>query len=336
MKRKRQMTARAVAECIGARLTGNSDFLISGMASPAAASEEDVIIVFKNAEIGSTRARVAVVANDHALPGVETLLHVDEPRVAFARLSALFAPLPHDCSGQHPTACVAPDADVHPEASIGPFCVVEAGARIGAGTTLLASCYVGSGVSIGSGCLLYPSVVLYSGTELGDRVIVHANTTVGLDGFAFVTEDPIHPKVHSLGQVIVEDDVEIGAGTGIQRGTLDPTRIGRGTKIGSQIEIGHNCRIGEYCLLVGQIGMAGSVTVGDRVSIAAGVIIRDHVNIGANSTVMMGSHVVRDAPPGSVLLGSPAQDHRAEKSRYRGLTDLVSQTRSEEAGRNSV
>lgn len=318
------MTASAVADVIGAQLEGNPERTLRGLASPSSATEDDLIVVFSAAGLRErTKAQVAVVHRGCTLPDVETHLYVEEPRIALARLSGLFAPASRTVPGRHPTACISPDAYIDPTASVGPFCVVEPGARVGAETRLVSNVYVAAGVYVGARCLMLPGVVLYPGTVIGDRVTIHANSAVGVDGYAYVTEDPSYPKVYSLGGVFVEDDVEIGAGTGIQRGTLDWTSIGRGTKIGSQVEIAHNCRIGEYCLLVGKLTIAGSVTLGDRVFVAAGACIRDHVSVGSRSKIMMCAAVTRDLPEGSTVLGSPAQDHELEKTRYRVLSRLA-------------
>jgi len=155
------------------------------------------------------------------------------------------------------------------------------------------------------------------------RVIVHACARLGCDGFGFITEAPTHPKVHSLAGLRIDDDVEIGANTTIERGTLTDSVIGRGTKIGDGCHIGHNLECGEYCLFVGHIAIAGTVRIGDRVTIAAGVIVRDHVTIGEGAVLMMGCHVTGDVPPGARMLGSPALPEAEQKARSRLLRTLA-------------
>ncbi|MBI4556322.1 MAG: UDP-3-O-(3-hydroxymyristoyl)glucosamine N-acyltransferase [Candidatus Hydrogenedentes bacterium] len=315
-----------LAEKLGARLIGDPSLDVTGLADPASATADDIVVIFSSSNgLANTQAKVAVVPQGYQNVQDITLLYVDEPRTAFATLTSLFRPQAPVHPGIHLSAQVAPAVEVAFAASIGPLCVVESHARIGPETVLRANVFVGEGAQIGRDCLLHPGVVLYPGTCLGDHVTIHANSTIGLDGFAFVTEHPDHPKVHSLGRVVIEDDVEIGAGSGIQRATLGETRIGRGTKIGSQVEIGHNCRLGQYCLLAGKNGLAGSVTLGDRVFMGVGASVRDHVTVGNHVKVMMSSTVTHDIADNEVVLGFPAQPHEPEKNRYKALSRLAEQ-----------
>jgi UDP-3-O-[3-hydroxymyristoyl] glucosamine N-acyltransferase len=246
-------------------------------------------------------------------------------RVALAVLTALFDRGPARPDGIHPSAVVAPDARIGPSVTLGAHVVVGPASRVGEGTSVLANVTIGAGVSIGARCTIHPGVVIGDRVAIGDRVIVHPNAVIGADGFSFLpVRNPdgsqgaagMPARIHSLGTVIIGDDVEIGASTTIDRATLRATRIGRGTKIDNQVQIAHNVVIGESCLICGQVGIAGSATIGDRVLIAAGCGLSDHVTVGSDSVVMAMSGVGMDVKPGTAVLGIPAVDPDVWKQRY--------------------
>ncbi|MCW5774006.1 MAG: UDP-3-O-(3-hydroxymyristoyl)glucosamine N-acyltransferase, partial [Rhodospirillaceae bacterium] len=226
--------------------------------------------------------------------------------------------------GIHPSAAIDPSAVVGEGAAIGPFCHVGPGARIGARTRIVSKSPIGPGAAIGADCLIHAGARIGDRCVLGDRVILQPNVVIGADGFGYVTPEKgsiesaketggrIEAKntalvrIHSIGNVVIGDDVEIGAGTCIDRGTLGATRIGRGTKIDNLVQIGHNCTIGENCLIAGMCGLSGSVTVGNRVTLAGGVGVADHVKIGDDAIVMARSGVATAVPPREVWGGYPA------------------------------
>jgi UDP-3-O-[3-hydroxymyristoyl] glucosamine N-acyltransferase len=224
---------------------------------------------------------------------------------------------------------VARDAVIDPSASIGAYVVIGAGSRIGARTRILPHVTIGAGVMIGADGLIHAGVRIGDRVTCGDRVIVQPNAAIGGDGFSFIPvrgrdgELASHStplRIHSLGVVILEDDVEIGAGTTIDRATLQATRIGRGTKIDNQVQVGHNVTIGECCLIAGMSGISGSVTLGDRVLVGGGVGIADHVTVGSDAMLGAGSGIATNVAPGLRVWGSPAQPHdRAlEQMLYQG------------------
>jgi UDP-3-O-[3-hydroxymyristoyl] glucosamine N-acyltransferase len=224
----------------------------------------------------------------------------------------------------HPAAPLPPPS-IHPLASIdasarfGAECSVAAFVTVGAGSTFGARCRLHPRVSVGRNCRLgddvelYPGVVLYDNTVLGDRVIIHANAVIGADGFGYRIQDGRHTKVPQFGCVDVGDDVEIGAGTAIDRGTFGATRIGTGTKIDNLVQIGHNCSLGRHNMIVSQVGIAGSCTTGDYVVIAGQVGIADHVHIGDGAQLGARSGIHRDIGAGERILGAPGRPEHEEK-----------------------
>ncbi len=210
-------------------------------------------------------------------------------------------------------------ASIHPDARLGADCRVGPFATIGSGTALGNRCRVHDRVTIGRNCELgddvelYPGVVLYDGTVLGNRVIIHANAVIGADGFGYRPENGQHVKVPQLGRVEVGDDVEIGAGTTIDRATFGATRIGAGTKIDNLVQIGHNCTIGRHNLFVSQVGIAGSCTTGDYVVIAGQVGIADHVHVGDGAMIGARSGIHRDIGARERILGAPGRPESEEK-----------------------
>ena len=243
-----------------------------------------------------------------------TLIEVNDPLTAFISVVLHLHGKP-----QPPPPFIDPRAVVDPSAQIGPDATLEPFAVVGAGSVLGARCRLHSGVVIGRNCrlgddvVLYPHVVLYDGTILGHRVIVHANAVLGADGFGYRFQGGRHVKIPQFGTVEIGDDVEIGAGTTIDRGTFQATRIGAGTKIDNLVQIGHNCQIGQHNLFVSQVGIAGSCSTGEYVILAGQVGVADHVHIEAGAVIGARSGVVRDVPAGERMLGAPAKPESEEK-----------------------
>jgi UDP-3-O-[3-hydroxymyristoyl] glucosamine N-acyltransferase len=213
-------------------------------------------------------------------------------------------------AGVHPHAVIADGARVGARASIGAYAVIDAGAVVGDDVVVGAHCVIGPGVEIGDGCRLAPSVTLYAGTTLGRRVRVHAGARLGCDGFGYVFREGVHEKLPHVGRCIVEDDVEIGANTTIDRGSIDDTVIGTGTKIDNLVHIAHNVRIGRGCLIMAQVGIAGSVHVGDGCMLAGQVGVSGHHTIGAGARLAAQAGVFGDIPAGETWSGYPARPHR--------------------------
>lgn len=227
------------------------------------------------------------------------------PRYAFMLALRLLEkdlrPLP--AAGAHPSAVVSPSAKVEPSAHIGPCAVIEDGAEVGYGAVIGAQCYVGRGAKIGRATRLYPGVKVMDACELGAECIVHAGAVIGSDGYGYTSPRGVHEKIPQLGRVVIEDKVEIGANTAIDRAALEATLIGAGTKIDNLVHIAHNVRIGRNCLIIAQAGIAGSTSVGNGAIIAGQAGISDHVTIGDNSVVMAKTGIMSDLAPNQVVFG---------------------------------
>ena len=318
------MTLKELADRLHCRLEGEGSLPIRDLRPLEAAGPEDLALVADPANFSRLAAsRAGAVLLSETLPPVDRpALRVSDPHLAFARALALLHPLPEAPPGVHPTAVVAPDAEVAPGATVGPLSVVEPGARIGADSVLVAQVYVGAGVRIGTGCRIYPQVVLREGTLLGDRVILHSGAIIGADGFGYARDGARYVKIPQVGRVVLEDDVEIGANTAVDRATLGETRIGRGTKIDNLVQVGHNVTIGEDTVIVSQVGLSGSSRIGSRVTLAGQAGIVDHVTVGDGAVVGAQAGVPKDVPPGAVVLGAPAIPHLEFKRQLAALARL--------------
>ena len=318
------MLTRDIAQALGGRLDGDGAIEISRLVHPARAERPSDLALAISADAAAlltrTKAQAAVVSTHRPVPAgsLRAIISVPEGRLAFAKLSALFDPGPAHDAGIHPTAVVAPDAVLGEAVSIGPFSVVGARTRVGARTTIMPHVTIGADVAIGADGLFQSGVRIGDRVLIGDRVIVHPNAVIGSDGFSYAPDlntpisfspDVVVMRIHSLGTVAVGDDVEIGAGTTIDRSTLETTRIGSGTKIDNLVHIGHNVVIGKSCILAGMVGVSGSVTIGNRVRIAGRAGISDHVKVGDEAIIGPGSGVPTNVEAGASVLGYPAVAH---------------------------
>lgn len=323
------MKLRDIATALNARLVGDGSIEIERPVHPAdAEGARDLALAMEPKALEllkGSRARAAIVREEGKLRehGLDGYIVIGRSRYAMARLLELFPRPPHAEPGIHPTAAVAEDAELAGDVRVGPFCSVGPGAKIGAGSTLLGHVSVGAAAVIGVRCLFHPGARIGERVAIGDRVIIHQNASIGADGFSYVTPEPGSVesakessavaatndelvRINSIGTVILEDDVEVGACSAIDRGTVSATRVGRNTKIDDLVMIGHNCVIGENCMLCGQVGIAGSSTIGDRVVLGGKVGVGDHLTIGSDSVIAAGTMIGRNVAPRSVLMGYPA------------------------------
>ena len=308
-------TTAEIAKHLDGEVVGDAAATLKGFAPADHAKPGDLTFAenedyFVRAE---QSAATAIIADKRFKSAKKILIRVPNARIAFAKAMALFFPERTYAAGIHPTAVIAASAKVDASAHIGPYCVVGERVKIGARSVLQAGNFVGDDSKLGKEVNLFPNVTVYPHTEIGQRVRIHAGTVIGSDGFGYVQDGGIHRKVPQIGNVIVGDDVEIGANVTIDRGALGPTIIGKGTKIDNLVQIAHNVEIGEGSLIVAQAGISGSSKLGKYVVLAGQVGIAGHLKIGNQVTVAAKSGVMHDIPDGGKWLGIPAQPDKQAK-----------------------
>ena len=313
-------TARSLAEAVGAKLEGDGGVELRGVAAPERAGAHDLIYVekAKHAERASaSAARCVIAAENIALPG-KAVLRTAQPKLAFAKAAALILGKAPIATGIHPSAIVAPLARVSASAGIGPFSVIGEDARVGERTQIGAHSVVGAGCWIGDDCRIHPRVTLYAGVRIGHRVEIHSGAVIGADGFGYAHGEGRYWKFPQAGIVEIADDVEIGANTTIDRGSLDDTRIAEGVKLDNLVHIAHNCQIGAHTVMAAQAGLSGScefgkhVVVGGQAGFGEQCYLEDGAIIGGQSGVL-GGKVVRS---GQTVWGTPARPLEKFKEQF--------------------
>ena len=283
--------------------------------------------------VAASRAGLTLVGEDFpAVPG-KALLRVADPRARFFEIAIHFIPEP-ETDGRHPSAAIHPDAALGAGVAVGACAVIAAGAVVGDGSRIGPGAYIGPGARIGSDCLIGPNVSVLRDCEIGDRCILHPGVAIGGDGFGFRWDGTGHRKVPQLGRVVIEDDVEIGCNSCVDRATLGVTRVGRGTKIDNLVQVAHNVVVGRHSILVSQSGIAGSSTLGDGVVVAGQVAISDHLRVGDGARIGGQAGVVKDVAPGESLFGTPARPVKQalrESAALARLPDLIKQVKTQQA-----
>ncbi|MBI3567059.1 MAG: UDP-3-O-(3-hydroxymyristoyl)glucosamine N-acyltransferase [Gemmatimonadetes bacterium] len=317
-------TAARIAEHLEGEVVGDGNVALTGFSSADRAGPGDLIFAEKDTHFAAADASAAsaVLVSGPYSSTTKVVIRVRNARVAAARVLPLFFPPQEFAPGIHPSASVAPSADVHVSAHVGPGCVVGEGVTIGARTALLGGNHVGRDCQIGDDVRLFPNVVLYHDVRIGHRVVIHAGTVVGSDGYGYVFDQGRHRKVLQIGSVRVEDDVEIGANSAIDRAALGCTVIGAGTKIDNLVHVAHNVEFGKHCLIMGQCGFAGSTTFGDYCVIASQSGVAGHLTIGSQVTIGGKSGVTRDVPDKQTVLGYPAVPDKQAKRQWIGVQQL--------------
>ena len=317
-------TTEEIAKAIGGHVVGDASAALKNFTTIETAQAGDLTFA-ENEEFFSRAeqsAATAIIADKRFSSATKTLIQVPNARVAFAKALALFFPDPKFPAGIHPTAVVASTAKIDATAHVGPHCVIGERVSLGARAVLLAGNYVGDDSKLAEDVTLFPNVTVYAHSIIGQRVRIHANSVIGSDGFGYVQDGPIHRKVPQIGNVVIGDDVEIGAGVTIDRGALGSTTIGQGTKIDNLVQIGHNVQIGEGCLLISQVGIAGSTRLGNYVILAGQVGVAGHLKIGNQVIVAAKAGVMHDIPDGQKWMWIPAQPDRTVKRQLIGIQRL--------------
>ena len=335
-----------IAAALGARIEGDASLEVTGASEPESAGPEDLALAMapKFADgLARGRAQAALLWDgaEWEAMGLKAALFVPRGRYAMAALTQLMDPGPEIAAGIHPTAVIDPQAQIGEGAAIGPFVVIGRGARIGPRARIGPHVTIAEEAEIGSDVLLFAGARIGARVRIGARFIGHSGSVVGADGFSFVTPEKSAveevretlgtrsgaagqswTRIHSLGAVEVGEDVELGANSCIDRGTIRDTVIGAGTKIDNLIQVGHNVRIGRDCMLCGQCGVAGSAQLGDRVVVGGKSAVNDNIFVGDDVVIGGATNVFTNAPAGRVLLGSPATEMSRQLEIHKALRRL--------------
>ncbi len=330
-----ELTVFELAELCGATVDGDGSLTVLRPAALSEAGADEISFLAHSkyrSLLAETSAAAVLVTEAEARPHDRlTLLRCKDPGRAFTKVVEAFTEeLPGPELGVHPSAVVDRTAVIESGASIGALCSVGPQSIVAAGVVLHPHVTLGAGVHVGAGTEIHPNVTLYARTVVGERCLIHSGTVVGSDGFGFDPTPEGWVKVPQVGSVLIEDDVEIGAGCTIDRGRFGPTRIGRGSKIDNQVHMGHNVEIGEGCLLVAQVGIAGSAHLGKAVIIGGQSGVGGHVKVGDGARVGGQSAVFGDLEGGMDYLGHPAEPRRTSLRRLantRRLTGLFERVR---------
>ena len=313
-------TAAELAEYLQAALEGDPSERVSSIANPDSAAPNDLIYVehekFRN-RAQASKARCVI-----APPGLpftdKTVLRVSVPKLAFAKAAEWLLPSRRAPAGVHPSAVISASAKIAESVTIGPFVVVEDGVSIASGTQVGAFSFLGSGASVGEDCRLLPRVTLYPGARIGSRVTLHSGVVIGGDGFGYVFGEGKHWKFPQVGGVEISDDVEIGCGTTIDRGSLGTTKIGSGVKIDNLVQVGHNVQIGDHSIIAAQVGISGSCSIGRNVMLGGQAGLGEHCSLedgviaGGQSGILPNKVIRAD----QVVWGTPARTLSKFKEEY--------------------
>ena len=313
-------TAQELAEFLACMLEGDGTEPLSGVAAPEAAGSHDLIYVEKGSHVSrasASQARCVVIAPGLAMDG-KTLLRASNPKLAFAKAAAWLVPPAPIAIGIHPTAVIASTAQLAKRVAVGPYVVIEENVKIGEGTEIGAFCFIGRETNLGTNCRLYPRVTLYAGAWLADGVTVHSGAVIGSDGFGYVAESGKRWKFPQVGQLRIGNDVEIGANTTIDRGSLDRTEIASGVKIDNLVHIAHNVQIGENTVIAAQTGISGSAVIGKEVAFGGQAGLGDHCTIedgaviGGQAGILPGKTI----RSGTIVWGTPARALQKFKEQF--------------------
>lgn len=328
------MKVSQVSQLIGGKVSGDGATEIRGVAGLESAGPEDLSFVEGPHALEAARSSKAgcILLRDELELAGRTSIQVANPKWAFVRATAAILPAGPAEQGIHPTAVIALDSKLAPTVSVGAHTVVGRHVRVGERTRLGAGVTLGEGVEIGADCVIHPRVTVYAGTRIGNQVILHAGVVLGSDGFGYVFAEGRHNKFPQLGSLVIEDNVEIGSNTTIDRGSLGTTVIGEGTKIDNLVQIAHNVRVGRHSVIAAQTGISGSAEIGNYVVMAGQVGVGPKARIEDNSIIAGQSGVLdgKTVRKGSTLWGTPARPIAQIKKIYASLAGLPDLARAVE------
>ncbi|HVN69572.1 MAG TPA: UDP-3-O-(3-hydroxymyristoyl)glucosamine N-acyltransferase [Candidatus Binatia bacterium] len=335
-------TLDELAALVGGRVAGDGSVRIERIATVEDAGSDALTFAtsqaFFAAAQASAAAAILVDAELAGEAGAKPLLVVENARHALARLLEECRPQRPRGPYRHPSAVVEPDARLAGDVYVGARAYVGRNAVVGAGSVIGPGAYVGDDVAIGESAWIHAGAAVMPGNRIGDRVVLHAGCVIGSEGFGWAFVDGRSERIPQIGNVVLENDVEIGANTCVDRAQTGSTRIGEGTKIDNLVQIGHNCRIGKHCVIAALTGLAGSTVIGDYVKVAGQVGFKGHIEVGSRVTIAGQSGVWSDVADGATISGNPAQDHRDELRRevmIRKLPKLFDRVEALERARKS-
>jgi UDP-3-O-[3-hydroxymyristoyl] glucosamine N-acyltransferase len=305
-------TLRELAELVHGEVRGDPSTAITGIAPCEAAKEGEITFIVSNKYLSlleTTRAS-AVITPPQVISDKKNLIWAENPQLAFAQILTLYHHKPYRATGIHRTACVSPTARLGRDVSVGPVAVIGEGVVVGDRVAIHPGVFIGDNSIIGEDTVIHANVSIYGGTTIGKRVILHSGVVVGSDGFGYVRDGDAHFKIPQVGGVTIEDEVEIGANSTIDRATLGQTLIKQGTKIDNLVQVAHNVVIGENTVVVAQVGLAGSTRVGRNVILAGQAGVADHIEIGDNVIVGAQAGVGKSIPANQIVQGSPCMPQK--------------------------
>jgi len=307
------LTVEELARLLACRFEGDGRRVITGVAGLENARAGDLVFLASpklHELLEKSAAAAAIIPPEEPFRGMPVILS-ETPQLTFIRAVELFFQPYRPGPGIHPTAVVSPSAKIGRHVAVGALTVIGDEAEIGDGTVLFPLVSVFPRVRIGKDCVIYSHVSVREDVRIGARVILHSGVVIGADGFGYIKrEDGTHKKIPQTGTVIIEDDVEIGANSAVDRAALGRTIIRRGTKIDNLVQVAHNVEVGENAILAGQVGIAGSSRIGKNVVLAGQVGVADHLNVGDNVIAIAQTGIAQDVPPGAIVAGTPQLDVR--------------------------
>lgn len=313
-----QKTLQEIADHVGGQIIGDESLQIESASTLDSAGAGQITFLSNPKyapRVAETQAAAIMVAQEVRTNAAQIV--TEDPYYAFMQAVVLLhGHRRHPKTGVSPLATIAPSAGIGTNCNIHPYAIIHDDAVIGDNCQVYSGVFIGPNVKLGNDCIIYPNAAIYDGCEVGDRVIVQSNASVGQDGFGFATHKGEHHKIPQIGIVVLEDDVEIGSNCVVERGTLDNTVIGKGSKIGDSVAIGHGTKIGPHCLIVPQAGIAGSAELGHHCVIGGQVGVVGHIKVGNMVTVGAQAAVINSLPDGVTVLGAPAIDANKAKRAY--------------------
>jgi len=311
-----QKTIKEIARLIDGEIVGDSNIVITGVSGikEAAAGEITFLANPKYSPLLKKTRACAVITSRDIQKAPKTIVRVENPSLAFAKIISIFAPDEvKRPQGIHPTAILGEGVSLGKDAAVGPYAVLEDGVWIGEKSVIYSGCFIGHHTRIGNNCLIYPHVSIRERVNIGERVIIHSGTVIGSDGFGFATIEGLHHKIPQIGTVEIGDDVEIGANVTIDRARFDKTVIRSGTKIDNLVHIAHNVLIGENSIIVAQAGISGSTIIGKGATLAGQAGLVGHITIGEGAVVAAQAGVTKSVPANTTVSGYPARRHDLAK-----------------------